>query len=61
MGDVRQPGRVTFLIEQARETALREARDAVAALSDHYELCICDECCGTQAALDAIDALRGES
>lgn len=33
MGDVRQPGRVTFLIEQARETALREARDAVAASS----------------------------
>lgn len=45
----------------ARAEALDAAREAVAASSDHYDLCICDECCGTEAALAAIDALREEN
>ena len=40
--------------------ALDAAREAVAASSGHYDLCICDECYGTDAALAAIDALREE-
>ena len=46
------------MYKQGHDDALQAAREAVTASSDHYELCICDECCGTAAALAAIDALR---
>lgn len=39
---------------------VQAAREAVAA-PVHYELCVCDECLGRLSALDAIDAMRGES
>lgn len=38
MSDVREPGRVTFLIEQARTTALREAALTVLEYADQRNL-----------------------